>query len=458
MKYVQRFIITTILATMIVTAYLIVINAFFYHIQIHSLKLAFGVVSMIGAVTALIMAWRRYLWDKQLNMFIERLERIQTNNRFDSGNILLPPKHSLHHLATAVNKLQAWQRAQIEVTTQNESALNTLWNNMPIGAIEIAPDRRILRINLQALQMLDMTQTNLGQHYDDVIVNHQLMMLLEKTLTDKKHAQDMITLQHEGVKHILDTTTEYYETSAGHFVLLALFYDVTELVNLQLTQNQFIANASHELKTPLTSIIGFTDTLLQGAADDEQVRAQFLQIIADEARRLLALTQDILALAKVVDQSESVTDKDHIHLATLVNDVTLSQQTSIVVNQLQVQNLVSNEIAFDYPIDAVRQILTNLISNAVKYNRPSGQIVIESHMTDKVLKIMVSDTGIGISSLNQEHIFERFYRVDKSRNHNIPGTGLGLAIVHDLVTQLNGKIALESQVGVGTRVSVSLPL
>jgi len=455
-RYLRRFISITLLTTLIISVYLVTVTAFFYQVESASILETLTVIVIMGVGTGGIMTWRKISWDKQMAMFIERLNRLKDNDNFDSGNILLPPRHGLHDLAVAVNDLQQWNRERVEVTQQNESALNTLWTNMPVGAIEIAPDRRILRVNLQALNMLNMAKNMVGQHYDDVITNHNLMMLLEQTLVKKVHSHEMLTINQNGGKKILDVTTEYYQTSAGQYVLLALFYDVTELVSLQERQNQFLANASHELRTPLTAIIGFTDTLIQGAAEDSDVRDEFLQIILAESTRLLELTQDILTLARVVDQEVSE-QKEPVIVAELLQDVILSQHANILEKELHVENQIAEKLVLEIAPKALRQIMMNLVSNAIKYNRQAGKIVIRGQVENGQFTLTVQDSGIGISSGDQEHIFERFYRVDKARNHQVPGTGLGMAIVHDLVTQLNGTIRLESQLGIGTTVSVQLP-
>ena len=296
-----------------------------------------------------------------------------------------------------------------------------------------------------------MTQNVVGRQYDDVIKNHRLLSLFEQSLKRQTHVRELVKLD----ARIVDVSLVYYETRERHHELLVLLYDMTEVTQMQDMQSAFIANASHEWRTPLTAISGFTETLLSGAQEDPEARQEFLTIIQTETNRLLELTEDILTIAKVPERQETATP---IKLSDMVNDIFKSQAENADKQQLTLQNEVAPSFTVTQDATVLRQILTNLIVNAVKYNRHDGLVKVSAMVTASEFVVAVKDTGLGIPSEQQNRIFERFYRIDKSRNQTIPGTGLGLAIVNDLVNQAKGTIDLDSQVGVGTTITVTLPL
>ena len=254
---------------------------------------------------------------------------------------------------------------------------------------------------------------------------------------------------------MLDVSLVYYETRERHHELLVLLYDMTEVTQMQDMQSAFVANASHELRTPLTAIAGFTETLLAGAKDDPAALDEFLHIIQSETSRLLALTEDILALAKSPERLSKVAP---VNVANIATEIFEANKPAVDTLGLQLQNEISPSFTVNQDESVVRQILTNLIVNAIKYNRPGGLVKVAAMVTASEFVMAVKDTGLGISSEEQSRIFERFYRIDKSRNQAIPGTGLGLAIVQDLVSKSQGTIELDSQVGVGSTITVNLPL
>jgi two-component system phosphate regulon sensor histidine kinase PhoR len=253
---------------------------------------------------------------------------------------------------------------------------------------------------------------------------------------------------------MVDVSIVYYQTRKRHYELLVLLYDMTEVIQMKDMQTAFVANASHELRTPLTAIAGFTETLLSGAQNDPADRQEFLEIIQSETNRLLDLTDDILTLAKVPEQSHSLQEFNMFEMVTKIFNAKKHKDKL----NLSLKNDVSETLMIKQDKRVFEQILTNLIGNAMKYNRQDGTVKVSAMVTANELAFAVKDTGLGIPSDEQDRVFERFYRIDKSRTKSIPGTGLGLAIVNDLVEQAQGQIQLESQVGVGSTITVTLPL
>ena len=406
---------------------------------------------LLAGATALALDIQQQRRDAQLALFISKLQDLKTDNT-RAGHIISRPGDPLTKLAEAINDVQRLNRDRIKLLQQQGSTLAALMAHMPLGALRITPERTLIQINNQARTLLGVYQDDiLGRDYSDILRNHRLLALLEQSLKRRTHVRELIKFDNR----MIDVSVVYYETRERHHELLVLLYDMTEVTQMQDMQSAFITNASHELRTPLTAISGFTETLLDGAQEDPEARQEFLEVIRKESNRLLALTEDILTLAKTPERADNLVP---VAVSEIVAEVFQTNQQRIDNLRLTMRNEVSASFSVVQDETLLRQILTNLITNAVKYNQPGGSVKVSAMTTATEVVIAVKDSGLGISSEEQARVFERFYRVDKSRNQIIPGTGLGLSIVKELVEQAKGSIDLDSQVGVGTTVTVTLPL
>ncbi|MHC5544017.1 sensor histidine kinase, partial [Singulisphaera rosea] len=237
-----------------------------------------------------------------------------------------------------------------------------------------------------------------------------------------------------------------------------VFHDVTELRRLERMRQDFVANVSHELKTPLASIKAYTETLLDWALTDETVNVRYLNRIEEQAERLNQLILDLLSLARL-ESGQELFDHGPLALAPLVGSCVGSHRDradakglslTLDLGQLNDQTLVLADE------EAIRQILDNLIDNAIKYTPEGGKVSVICQLADDVT-IEVADTGIGIPRDDLPRVFERFYRVDKARSRELGGTGLGLSIVKHLVQSIGGQVNVTSRVGAGTRFTIHLP-
>lgn len=421
----------------------------FWDQQIVNLGLIAFLALSLGLGLALVQEWQARRYQRQIALFIAKLKRIQAEDNM-GGHILLAPSDPMAPLAAALNETQHVSRLRLKQLQQQASTLAALVDNMPLGVMRIKPDHTLVEMNAQASQLLNITQPKPGESYDNVLKNHALVAMLNRALTEQKNSRK--TVQVDRVK--LDVSVVYYQLRPRHYEALVLLYDMTEISQLQAMQADFVTNASHELRTPLTAIAGFTETLLSGAQEDSALRAEFLHIIQDESQRLLALTQDILTLAKSPMQERHLA---LVAIKPLVDEVLTSHKDMLAEQKISVDIQVPSDLALVQDKSDLKRLLINLIGNAIKYNRLGGRVTIKADHTEKVDTLIIEDTGRGIPSDEQGRIFERFYRIDKSRNQRIPGTGLGLAIVHDLVKELGGQVLLDSQVGVGTKVTIQLP-
>lgn len=253
-------------------------------------------------------------------------------------------------------------------------------------------------------------------------------------------------------------TRDELETLAGSINNMAgeLAVSVEEMKRADNIRREFVANVTHELKTPLTSISGFVETLQDGAADNPEIRRKFLDIIAVEASRLKRLIDDILVISDIESGRELNTDRD-LNVCEAVDEVIASIQPQIEKKRIRVETHYAYEIYIGGNRDRFKQMMMNLVENAVKYSEEGGRVTVSAEKRDGKAILRVRDEGIGIAEENLPRLFERFYRVDKSRSQKAGGTGLGLAIVKHIAGLFGGEVTVESQLGKGSTFTVILP-
>jgi two-component system, OmpR family, phosphate regulon sensor histidine kinase PhoR len=242
---------------------------------------------------------------------------------------------------------------------------------------------------------------------------------------------------------------------------VVVLHDITELRKLERVRRDFVANVSHEFKTPLTAIQGFSETLLGGAMDDPQNRERFLGIILDHSRRLARLTDDLLKLSSM-DADRLELEIRRVSVNELIESCLETTQHRAAEKEVEVELAHPTQVS-DLPDIAgdrrrLAEILQNLLDNATQYTLPGGRITVSAQTRDTDVIFTVSDTGIGIPKSDQSRIFERFYRVDAARSREAGGTGLGLAIAKHLVEVHGGRIWVESEIGQGSAFHFSVPI
>lgn len=236
---------------------------------------------------------------------------------------------------------------------------------------------------------------------------------------------------------------------------LGVFFDITRTERLELVRQEFLSSVSHELRTPLTSIIAFVETLETGALDDPESSRRFLSIIRKNASRMHGLIDDILELTAIEGGNVQLRPKQ-VYLAPLVDEAISALEAKAQAQGIEVTNQVPPDTKVYADARRLERMLTNLIDNGIKFNRPNGQVRIR-HESATRDKIIVEDDGEGIPQHHLERLFERFYRVDRSRSSDMGGTGLGLAIVKHLALLHGGEVTVASELGKGTIFAIHLP-
>lgn len=315
--------------------------------------------------------------------------------------------------------------------------------------------RRIVAANraaVSALTRLDMPM--LGRRLSEVIRDLQLHEAFSQALDAGLSSDVKMDFIGSG-KRSFDIHVSPIELDGSRHAV-GVFYDVTQVERLEKIRQEFLSNISHELRTPLTSIMAFVETLEDGAIDDRENNRRFLGVIRRNAERMHELIADILELSMIESGNVSIQTKQ-VRLKALVDEVFTSLSSKASGRDIKLVNRISP--ASKAQADPVRleQMLTNLIDNAIKFNRPGGDVTLTAFESDEKASISVTDTGEGILPDHLPRVFERFYRADRGRTREVGGTGLGLAIVKHLARLHGGEVSVSSTPSEGTVFTIELP-
>ncbi|HAQ7805561.1 TPA: two-component sensor histidine kinase [Enterococcus faecium] len=369
----------------------------------------------------------------------------------NQAEVIMQTPDQWEELYQTINALSEQMSKMYRACTTTEEQLYTLLNELMIGVFLIDDaDSRLLLLNPKMQLHLNVVSYQPEQRYTEVIQEPKLIQLIHQVTPERPLIHQEITLT-EG-RQTLDLSLRYFTNSEGTGQILGVAYDLTKVRRLEKLQKDFVGNVSHELKTPVTSLIGFTETLLDGAKDDPQTLTSFLEIMQKDAIRLDKLIREIIQLSKDGENSYEI---QTIYTEPYFQQIVQNYQPIIEKKRLTIRLIGKNE-PFTTKTDILYPIIKNLIENAVQYSKSDSEIIIRYQATDD-LSFSVQDFGIGIDIEDQERIFERFYRVDKARSRHSGGTGLGLAIVKDYVQLLNGTITVDSHLGTGSTFTVTIP-
>lgn len=389
---------------------------------------------------------------------ITRVARNITQRQYES-RVRIKENDEIGQLAGAINFMASSLEQQMYEISENQQRLSGVLTNMTSGVIFISEQRRIMLVNPAVERLLGTPGHELvGKLHIEAGKSFGLSQYIDRCLDKGEKFREEVHIYYPQ-ERILDVNFAPYINFKGEAKgVVVVLHDITEIRRLEKMRSDFVANVSHELRTPITSIKGFTETLLDGAMQDEETCRNFLQIIYDESERLYRMIRDILDLSKI-EQRRIPLHMEQVHVQELV-----ANAVAVMNDQAQRKHLTISlprptpEIWLLTDKDCLQQIMINLLANAVAYTPEEGAITIRTDVCEQQLILQVSDTGIGIPEKDIPRIFERFYRVDKARSRDSGGTGLGLAIVKHLVEILQGTIQVESVEGKGTTFTVKLPL
>jgi len=430
----------------------------------------------LSTVTSVLMQFRESLWLASLlilavvggatllvsRRFTNRVDRLTAfSRRVAEGDFHAEPSGSsgdaLDSLGSSLNQTAARLDQTIRTLTEERNLSSAILGSMVEGVAVVNASERVLFSNPSFASVLGLgSPPQPGSGLVEVVRQTELIEAVRKVLAGEARVESEIvtgTLR----QHFFAATVAAVRTTQANGAVVVL-HDITDLRKLERVRRDFVANVSHEFRTPLTAIQGFSETLLGGAMNDPQNRDRFLGIILEHARRLARLTDDLLMLSKM-DADRLELELRRLPVEQLVAGCVETAQPRAVEKDLRLSVNLGKKLP-DIAGDRRRltEVLQNLLDNAIQYTPAGGQIMVSAERHDGDVVFTVSDTGIGIPQADQPRIFERFYRVDVARSREVGGTGLGLSIAKHLMEAHGGRLWVESEVGQGSQFHFSVPI
>ncbi|HKL00943.1 MAG TPA: ATP-binding protein [Desulfotignum sp.] len=375
-----------------------------------------------------------------------------------SNRLALPDTEELSDLARAMNQMAQNLDDRIQDSLNRRKELEAVHCSMQEGVIAIGNDEQIITINNAAAKIFNFSPDQLKKrNILEVARNFDLQNFIQKALSTHEPVEDDIFIQQDG-DHILNIhSSALWDAREQRMGTLIIFHDITRIRRLERMHKDFAANVSHELKTPLTTIKGFIETLQEMMADKSQDAAGFLKIIEKNVNRMIELINDLLALSRLERLEGTGIAFAENHLSTLIADAVDSCRAMADKKQMQIHVACPEDLTAMVDPILMEQAIANLVENAVKYSPQKNRVDITARGTDQWVEIAVADYGNGISKEHLPKIFNRFYRVDKGRSRQEGGTGLGLAIVKHIVQYHNGRITVDAVKGKGSTFHICIP-
>ncbi len=414
------------------------------------LALLLAVVDALAGIILIIQYRQHDKLLKQLQIMTENIVHHQP-----AVPLFVEPDNPLKGVADQLNELQSRQQDEGKSIRNSNAELITILSSLPVGVMVIDSTHDVIFANHKMSVMLGRDILTQVHPYTQDLRNYQLLSLIENVYDSHKSQQEEI--QSVGATSVTWDASVVFNQLENDFHILVIMYDISDIINVKQMQIDFLRNASHELKTPITAISGFTKTLLGGAMDDKKSLVEFLKIIDQQSDQLASLVQDVLTISHI--QNGTNYHYKPLALHDFIDAELASYQSMIQGNHVSIHNHVPEHVEVIADTTTLTRILRNLVSNAVKYNRPNGEVNITYSDNDSYWQLHVSDTGIGIAQKDISRLFERFYRADDSRTkQKVSGTGLGLSIVKEMVDAVGGTIDVKSQRGVGSTFTVNFPI
>lgn len=397
---------------------------------------------------------------------VEKLALIASD--ISAGNFLgrVPEKNplGLKKLAEVINQLARNSAANISDITADRNRLAAIFAGMVEGVIDVDQEQKILHINEAASNLLAVNiKESTGKPVWEEVRNNEITNALDEAMKTGSFVKTQVVLSFSKSSNNEGSVVDIYaaslsDDSGSPIGAVVVLHDISEIKSLERIRTDFVANASHELKTPITAIRGLSESVIDDDNIDRKTILQFINRIHSQSLRLSQLVGDLMALSRLEVDLEAK-QFSVINMNYLLNSSVKSAKIAIEQkHQKLIVEVVDDNIYVNGDRQNLSQLIDNLIDNAIKYTPEKGEISVNLSTDDTEMLLEVRDTGIGISPQYQQRIFERFYRVDKARSRSLGGTGLGLSIVKNIAEKHSGNIKLKSQQGRGSTFSYRMPL
>jgi len=358
--------------------------------------------------------------------------------------------HTLNIMADQLN-------ARISTIKRQHDEQSAIFSCMVESVLAVDGEKNLIRINKSAEKLFQVdAASSLEKNIMEVIRNVDLLELISRSLAGSD-TQEMEIFLSDTDRYLLGTGSALHGPDGQRVGAVIVLNDITRLRKMERMRRDFIADVSHELNTPITSILGFTATLRDGTVDNTADQKRFLDIIHKQSNRLKAIVEDLLALSSIEDSTEKgEIELEENHIAAAIHSAVQVCQTAATEKNIQIEISCAETLKANINLSLMQQAIINLVHNAIKFSEPGTKVEIIAENFDTEIAIHVRDQGPGIAQKHLSRLFERFYRVDDSRSRSLGGTGLGLAIVKHIARFHGGSVSVQSTVGEGSRFTIHL--
>jgi two-component system phosphate regulon sensor histidine kinase PhoR len=434
-------------------------------IPVTAVDRALGAIQVKIAIGGLIVAVLAAVLSLAVSRGISRpLERMKEGaQRFARGDLRprlsLPDSEELAGLAEAMNQMASELDTRIRVATQQRSELEAVLSSMVEGVLAVDVEERVISMNQAAGQLLGVDPSDVqGRTIQEVVRNVDLLRFVARTLVSLWPVEGDIELYDGGERFLQAHGTILHDAQERGIGALVVLNDVTRMRRLENVRREFVDNVVHEIRTPVTSIKGFVETLLDGALHDREHAKRFLGIVARQTDRLNAIIEDLLSLSRIELETEKAEIKlEDDRIVKVLRPAVELCETKAAKKKIGIDLVCDEEIVARINPPLLEQAVVNLIDNAINYSPPRSEIQVEVNRKDNETMISVTDKGCGIPEEHLPRLFERFYRVDKARSRKLGGTGLGLAIVKHIIQAHGGHVTVDSTPNEGSTFQLHLP-
>lgn len=371
----------------------------------------------------------------------------------------MPDSEEMAGLAEALTQMATQLDTRISTIINQRNEFEAVLASMTEGVLAVDNGERVLSMNIAAAELFECDpELCQGRDIQEVVRNLQLQQFIRKAITAQEPAEDDIVLYQSGERTLNLKGSPLLNAGRQHVGSLIVINDVTQLRRLESMRKDFVANVSHEIKTPLTAIKGFVETLQRGGVDSTEESERFLAIVNKHVDRLNSIIEDLLALSKIEQENEGgALNIEKCAMKDVFQAAMQICQSKAKEKDIAVQLICDREFNAHFDPTLIEQAVVNLLDNAIKYSKPQSDIELNARRNDSGITISVKDHGMGIAKKHQPRLFERFYRVDKARSRKLGGTGLGLAIVKHIAQAHGGWVDVASTLGQGSTFTIHLP-
>ncbi|EGQ22296.1 phosphate regulon sensor histidine kinase protein PhoR [Sporosarcina newyorkensis 2681] len=405
-----------------------------------------------------------FVMAKLLQQYVQPIDHFtDIAHQLASGNYLARAQvedgHMNQQLTITINQIARNLQENSILRAMEQERLKTLISSIGSSLLVFGRQGAVNLVNRVFEETFHRTGEDLmGKTYKDIGLPEDIEKEIEAIFLTEEVRSFQSKIRLEGdIVHLEVYGAPVIGKNGNWLGIVVIMHDITELIHLEQIRKDFVANVSHELKTPVTSIKGFSEMLLDGELEDSALKKEFLEIIYKESNRLQLLIEDLLRLSSMERGSFEITSKP-VNMIEVIKQSIQIVQTKLQKKDMEVVLNMPQQLIIPADHDRLVQVMVNLLNNAIAYSREETTITVSVQEVSDFVNIDVSDEGMGITSSELPRLFERFYRIDRARSRESGGTGLGLAIVKHIVEAHNGSVTVDSEIGIGTTFKVQLPV